>query len=65
MLKHLCNNQQTREILQSTGYLLSNVYAGSGKCKNVKNCVDDVQTRQTDELEWMTSQMSCTKQSHK
>ena len=30
-----------------------------------ENQVDNVQTRQTDESWWMTSQMSCTKQLHK
>ena len=30
-----------------------------------ENHVDDVQTRQTDKLWWMMSQMSCTKWSHK
>ena len=32
---------------------------------NVKNHADNMQTRQTDELQWMTSQMSHTKQLYK
>ena len=31
----------------------------------IENCVDDGQMRQTDELQWMTSQMRHTKQLHK
>ena len=52
-----------QEISQSTAYLLSNIYAGSGKCGSVKKHADDVPMRQTDESWWMTSQMS--QQSHK
>ena len=49
------------EISQNTGHLLGNVYMGSGKMQAHENCVDDVQTRQTDELQWMMSQTSHTK----
>ena len=38
---------------------------GSGKTWEHENHADDMQTRQTDESWWMTSQMSHTKQLHK
>ena len=58
MLKHFHNNQQMWEILWSTVYLLGNIYVGSGKYGNMKDHVDDVQMRQTDLSQWMTSQKS-------
>ena len=74
MLKHLCCNQQMWEISQSTIYLLSNIYKGSGKCRIVKTvwttCRQGRQTSHvvndiTDELHKMTTQISHTNQSHK
>ena len=34
------------------------------KCENVKNCADNMQMRQKDELQWMMSQMSHKKGIH-
>ena len=53
------------ENLWITGNLLGNIYMGSGKMQEHENCADDVQMRQTDKSQWMMSQMSHTKQSHK
>ena len=53
------------EILWSTVYLLSNVYTGLGKMRECENHTDDVQTRQTDELHKMITQINCTNESHK
>ena len=53
------------DILQSTVYLLSNVYAGSGKTQECENHADNMQMGQTDKLWWMMSQMSHANQSHK
>ena len=47
-----------REISQSTGYLLSNVYMGIGEIAGMGYCVDNMQTMQTVELQLMTSQGS-------
>ena len=38
---------------------------GSGKMWEYENCVDDVQTRQADQLWWMMSQVIHRKQLHK
>ena len=51
--------------LWSTSYLLTNVYTGSGKTWEHETHMDNMQMQQIDELWWMTSQMSHTKQLHK
>ena len=56
MLKCTYNNQQDVGNLWITGNLLRNVYVGSGKMQEHENHADDVHTRQTDELWWITSQ---------
>ena len=48
-----------------TGYLLGNVDAGSQEFTGTGNHVNEGQTRQTDELQMMTSHLGCTSQSHK
>ena len=53
------------EYHSNTGYLLGNVDAGTQEFVGIGNCVNDGQTRQTDELQMMTSHWSCTSQSHK
>ena len=60
--------QQSMRCQKTHGVLVT--YLGmytwdQGKMWEYENHVDDMQTRQTDELWWMTSQMSHTKQSHK
>ena len=56
---------ETQENSCNTGNLLGNVCAGSQKMQECENHIDNVRTRQTDELQWMTSQTSHTKQLHK
>ena len=55
----------TWEISQNTGYLLSNVYKGIQEFAGMGYHVDYVQTMPPVELQLMTSQGSRTKQSHK
>ena len=43
------------EISQNTGYLLSNVYMGIGELMETGYHVDDMQTMQTVELQFMMS----------
>ena len=49
----------------NTGYLLGNIDAGTQEFTRMGNCVDNGQTRQTDESQMMTSRRGCTSQSHK
>ena len=55
----------TWEISQETGFLLSNINVGIGEIAGMGYHVNDVQMMLTDELQLMMSQGSCTKQSHK
>ena len=55
----------TWEISQSTGYLLGSIYVGIQEITGTGYSVDDMQMMQRVELQLMTSQGSCTKQSHK
>ena len=55
----------TWEISQNTGYLLGNVDVGTQEFMGMRNCVDDGQTRQTDESLLMMSHQGRTSQSHK
>ena len=55
----------TWEISWNTSYLLGNIYSGIGEFTGTGYCVDDVQMMQTVESQWMRSQGSHTKQSHK
>ena len=50
---------------RNTGYVLGNIYAGTQEFAGMGNRVDDGQTRQTDELQMMTSSQGHTSQSHK
>ena len=43
----------TWEISQNTGYLLSNIYVGIGEITGTGYCVDDMQTMETVELQLM------------
>ena len=61
---HAATNKMLENVW-STSYLLRNIYTGSGKIQECENHGDDMQMRQTDKLQWMMSQMSHTKQSHK
>ena len=49
------------EILQKTGYLLSNAYAGIGEIMGMGNYVDDMQMMEIVKLQLMTSQRCHTK----
>ena len=49
----------------NTGYVLGNVDAGIQEFGGMGNCVNDEQTRWTDELQMMTLCWSHTSQSHK
>ena len=49
----------------NTGYLLGNVDAGTQEFAGTGNCVNDRQTRGTDELQMMTSHCGRTSQLHK
>ena len=51
----------TQEISQKTGYLLSNVYAGIREFEGMGYCVDDMQTMPPVELQLVTSWGSHTK----
>ena len=54
-----------RKYHGSTGYLLRNVGAGTQEFAGMGICVNDGQTRQTDESQMMTSHQGHTSQSHK
>ena len=49
----------------NTSYLLGNVDAGTQEFVGMGNCVDDRQTRRTDQSQMMASHQSRTSQSHK
>ena len=49
----------------NTSYLLRNVDMGTQEFAGTGNCVNDRQTRETDESQMMTSCWGCTSQSHK
>ena len=54
-----------RKYHGSTSYLLGNVDVGTQEFAGMGNHVNDRQTRQTDELQMMTSHRGRTSQSHK
>ena len=54
-----------RKYNGNTGYLLGNVDVGTQEFVGMGNCVDNRQTRWTDESQMMTSHWGCTSQSHK
>ena len=54
-----------RKYHSNTGYLLGNVDAGSQEFVGMGNCVNEGQTRQTDESQMMTSHWGRTSESHK
>ena len=49
----------------NTGYLLGNVDAGTQEFAGTGNCVNEGQTRRTDESQMMTSRWGCTSELHK
>ena len=49
----------------NTSYLLGNIDAGTQEFVGTGYCVDNGQTRRTDESQMMTSHWGCTSQSHK
>ena len=49
----------------NTGYLLGNIDAETQEFAGMGNCVNNGQTRWTDELQMMTSRRGHTSQSHK
>ena len=49
----------------NTGYLLGNIDLGTQEFAGMGNCVNDRQTRQTDESQMMMSRRGRTSQSHK
>ena len=54
-----------RKYHRNTGYLLRNVDGGTQEITGTGNCVNDGQTRQTDELQLMRSCQVHTSQPHK
>ena len=49
----------------NTGYLLGNIDTGNQEITGMGNCVNEGQTRQTDESQMMTSHQGRTSESHK
>ena len=53
------------KYLGNTGYLLGNIDAGTQEFMGMGNCLNEGQTRWTDESQMMTSHWGCTSESHK
>ena len=59
-----CTSQSHKQVVQTKSHKIWNVDAGTQEFAGTGNCVNEGQTRQTDESQMMTSRWGRTSESH-